>query len=80
MRVILRYKTGVGTFFIAQSNSGHFHPIFDQESLGSYKSIAHAIDDLVNDATDSVLHPITSELVDTSTLGLPDDPTEWERG
>jgi hypothetical protein len=53
--------------------------VFDHESLGSYQSILHAIDDLLNDATSSVLHPETVELLDTSTLGLPDDPGDWER-
>jgi hypothetical protein len=79
MRAILKHETRAGTFFIARSTSGTFHPVFDQESLGSYRSIALAIDDLVNDATDSVLHPITSELLDTSMLGLSDDPSEWEQ-
>jgi hypothetical protein len=79
MLAILKHETRTGTFFIARSASGVFHPVFDQESLGSNRSIALVIDDLVNDATDSVLHPITSELLDTSMLGLPDVPAEWER-
>lgn len=79
MRTILKYRTRVGTFYIAQAVDGRFHPMFDQESLGSYKSILHAIDDLLNDATSSVLHPETFELVDTSILGLPDDPRDWEQ-
>ncbi len=79
MRTLLKHATNVGTFYIAQSADGRYHPVFDNESLGSYRSIAHAVDDLVNDATCSVLHPDTSELLDTSTLGLPDDPREWAR-
>lgn len=79
MRAILKHKTRVGTFYIAQSVDGRYHPVFDEESLGSYRSIAHAIDDLVSDATGSILHPVTSELLDTSALGLSDDPSEWER-
>ncbi len=57
MRAILKHETRAGTFFIARSTSCTFHPVF---LIGSYRSIALAIDDLVNDATDSVLHPITS--------------------
>lgn len=79
MRAILRYPTRVEAFYIAQSTDGRFHPIFDNESLGSYRSIAHAIDDLTNDTTSSVLHPETIELLDTSAFGLPDDPDEWVR-
>lgn len=79
MRALLRYPTQAGTFYIAQSADGRFHPMFDDDSLGSYRSIAQAIDDLTNDATSSVLHPETFELLDTSVLGLPDDPGEWIR-
>jgi len=79
MKALLKYKTKVGTFYIAQSADGRFHPVFDDESLGSYISIAQAVDDLVHNATSSVLHPITSDLLDTSVLGLPEDPGEWDR-
>ncbi|MDO8776142.1 MAG: hypothetical protein Q7K57_47030 [Burkholderiaceae bacterium] len=79
MRALLRYPTQVGTFYIAQSTDGRFHPVFDDESLGSYRSIAHAINDLTSDATSSALHPKTFELMDTSVLGLPDNPGEWIR-
>ena len=75
---MLRYKTKVGTFYIAQSFDGRFHPVFDDESLGSYVSIEQAVDDLVLNATFSVLHPATSNLLDTSELGLPEGPGEWE--
>ncbi|WP_238350090.1 hypothetical protein [Pseudomonas sp. SWRI154] len=43
----------VGTFCIAQSGNGKFHPVFDHESLGSYHGIMHAVDDLLNDAASS---------------------------
>lgn len=79
MRALLRYSTLAGTFYIAQSADGRFHPIFDDDSLGSYRSIALAIDDLTHDATSSVLHPETFELLDTSALGLPADPGGWTR-
>lgn len=79
MRALLSYSTRAGTFYIAQSVDGRFHPIFDGDSLGSYRSIAQAIDDLTNDATSSVLHPETFELLDTSALGLPDEPGKWTR-
>lgn len=79
MRAILKFNTRVGTFFIAQSSNGRYHPFFNNESLGSYSSIVHAVDDLINGATFSVLHPSTAEVLDTSTLGLPEDPRDWER-
>ena len=79
MKPILKHKTKVGTFYIAQSADGRFHPVFDDEDLGSYLSIVHAVDGFVHDATFSVLHPATSERLDTSELGLPEEPEEWEK-
>ena len=79
MPPILKHRTTVGTFYIAQSTDGRFHPFFDDEGLGSYASIEEAIDDLVLNATFSVLHPVTSDVLDTSALGLPEDPREWEK-
>lgn len=43
MRALLRYPTQVGTFYIGQSTDGRFHLVFDDESLGSYRSITHAM-------------------------------------
>lgn len=79
MKALLKHKTSAGTFYIAQSADGRYHPVFDNESLGSYANITHAIDDLVHNVTFSVLHPDTSELLDTSLLGLPEEAGEWER-
>lgn len=79
MRAILKHRTRIGTFYIAQSADGRFHPVFEGESLGSYAKIDHAVDDLVHNATYTVLHPLTSQPVDTSELGLPEEPREWER-
>lgn len=78
MKAILRHRTRVGAFYIAQSSDARFHLVFNDESLGSYINIAQAVDDLVHNATFSVLHPVTSELLDTSELGIPEDPGEWE--
>jgi len=79
MKRLLSFTTRVGTFYIGQSSDGRFHPIFDDESLGSYAEVWQATDDLAHDATFSVLHPETSELLDTSELGIPEDPKEWVR-
>lgn len=79
MKLILKCNTQVGTFFIGQSPDGRFHPIFDDESLGSYAHDWQATEDLANNATFSVLHPKTGELLDTSPLGIPESPGEWER-
>lgn len=78
MRRLCKHNTRVGNFYIAQSRDGRFHPIYDDESLGSYESVMQAIDDLVCNATFSVSHPSSGEIIDTSELGIPDNPAEWE--
>jgi len=79
MKLLFSWDTKIGTFFIGRSSDGRFHPIFDNEGLGSYATVAQAVDDLVSNTTFSVLHPRTSDLVDTSALGLPEDWQEWNR-
>ncbi|TVQ80837.1 MAG: hypothetical protein EA380_02945 [Phycisphaeraceae bacterium] len=79
MKILLSFQTKAGTFYIGQSNDGRFHPIYDDESLGSYAQIWQATEDLAMNATFSVCHSQTGTLLDTSTLGIPEDPSEWER-
>jgi len=79
MRLLLRYPTSVGIFYIGQSTDQRFHPIFDNEDLGSYVEAWQATEDLANNVTFSVLHPETGDLLDTSEFEIPEDPTEWER-
>ena len=79
MRLILQYKTNVGTFYIGQSDDGRFHPIFNNESLGSYDKIWQATEDLAIGTTLSVLHPETNEFIDTSEIDIPYEPSEWEK-
>jgi hypothetical protein len=79
MKILLYWKTRAGTFYIGQSSNGRFHPIYNGESLGSYANAHQAVDDLAQNATFSVLHADTSAVLDTSELGIPEDPREWER-
>lgn len=79
MKRLYKYSTRAGKFYIALSRDGRFHPVYNDESLGSYESILQATDDLVCSATFSVLHPNSGAIIDTSELGIPDNPAEWER-
>ncbi len=79
MRLLLSCNSSAGTFYIGQSSDGRFHPIYDGEDLGSYWSIDQAIDDLCMNATFSVLHSETGEMLDTSEIGLEEDPLDWSR-
>lgn len=65
------HRTRRGTFRIVP-RGGRFHPFFEDEDLGSYHSVAAALDDLVGGYTTT-----PSNGVDTSTCGLPDAITEW---
>lgn len=66
--------TRVGRFFISVSDDGRFHPVFNDESLGSYNSAAGAADDLAGGHTFSV-----QGVKDTAALGIPADLGEWEK-
>lgn len=74
MKLIYAHKTRLGMFYIGQSPGGRFHPIFDDENLGSYFSPQQAVDDLAGGHTFSPFGGF-----DTSTLGIPDDVSEWIR-
>lgn len=78
MNLLLKINTKVGPFYIGQSNDGRFHPIYDNEGLGSYSQIWQATEDLATNSTYSVLHPKTGALLDTSQLGIPEDPNGWK--
>tara|TARA_R100000750_G_C2343891_1_gene95416 strand:- start:1575 stop:1802 length:228 start_codon:yes stop_codon:yes gene_type:complete len=73
MKLVCKFTTRVGEFYIGQSSDGRFHPIFQNESLGSYSQIWQATEDLAGGHTFSV-----SDIDDTSVLGIPEDPSEWE--
>lgn len=78
MRVLLSYPTDVGIFDLGQCENRKYHPIFNDESLGSYDSMQDAVDALVCNKTTPVKHMDTGELIDTSTLGISSDYTQWD--
>jgi hypothetical protein len=73
MRKLYVYNTKAGPFFIAEHN-GRFHPLFQDESLGSYKTAQQAVDDLTGGHTVAPPKGVKTEL-----LAIPHDLTEWER-
>lgn len=73
MKKLYSYRTRIGNFYIAEHN-GRFHPVFDNETLGSYATPQQAVEDLAGGHTFSI-----SSGVDTSTLGIPEDLVEWQR-
>lgn len=74
MKALCYWKTRVGTFYIAQSQDGRFHPVLDGESLGSYETIALALGDLTGGHTFQLPGGH-----DTSKLGISDNLSEWVR-
>jgi len=73
MRKLFYWNTRVGTFFIAEID-GRSHPVFDDESLGSRARPQQAAEDLAGGHTFSV-----GRGIDTATLGIPQDVSEWHR-
>lgn len=72
MKNLYQYKTRVGTFYIAEHN-GFFHPVYKEESLGSYSTAQQAVEDLAGGHAFSL-----SSGIDPSELGIPDDVSEWQ--
>jgi hypothetical protein len=66
------FETRIGPFFIAE-RGGRFHPVYGDESLGSYATPEQAAGDLAGGHTD-----FPSSGVDPSTLDIPDNLSEWE--
>lgn len=73
MKRLYVFHTRIGPFYIGE-RGGRFHPIYDDESLGSYSQAWQAAEDLAGGHTFSI-----SSGVDTATLGIPEDLVEWER-
>ena len=73
MKKLYSCSTRIGTFYIAEHN-GRFHPVFQDESLGSYFNAQQAAEDLAGGHT---FFPSCG--VDPSTLGIPEDVSEWTR-
>jgi hypothetical protein len=72
MRKLFAWNTRIGPFYIAEFQ-GRYHPVFEEESLGSYPTAQQAAEDLAGGHTFSI-----SSGIDTATLGIPDEVTEWE--
>ncbi len=71
MRKLYVYETSAGAFYIAEHN-GRFHPVFQEESLGSYATAQQAAEDLARGHTFSIAGGI-----DPSQLGVPDELGGW---
>jgi hypothetical protein len=65
------YQTKIGVFYIIHRN-GRWLAMYEDENLGGYISPQQAADDLSGGHTLSL-----SNGIDTSTLGIPEDISEW---
>lgn len=70
--LLIGHKTRKGPVFIGQSEDGRYHPMWQDESLGSYHSINAAVEDV---AGGHVFTP--SDGTDTGALGINSDASEW---
>ena len=71
-RKLYVWNTRIGSFYIAESG-GRFHPVYDDESLGSYARPEMAAQEVAVGHTFSI-----SSGIDTATLGIPEDLREWQ--
>jgi len=70
--LLIGHKTHMGTAFIGRSGDGRYHPMWRDESLGSYHNITGAVEDM---AGGHVFTP--SDGTDMGSLGLSDDLGDW---
>ena len=74
MKLVCYWPTRVGkAMILLNPRSGRFHVFLGDEDLGNYISPQHAADDISGGYTFS-----HSSGVDTATLGIPEDVSEWE--
>lgn len=73
MRLVYVFHTKIGPFYSGEQDV-RFHPIYHDDSLGSYAHAWQAAEDLAGGHTFSI-----SSGIDTATLGIPEDPAEWEK-
>ena len=73
IKALYFWKTGVGTFYIVFDGQRH-HPIFENESLGSYSQAWQAAEGLAGGHTFSL-----ASGDDTAELGIPEDVSEWNK-
>ena len=74
MKLLLMHETKKGTAFIGQTPDGRFHPVWDNERLGSYDSAKQAIYAIANGHCDTAFN-----VSDFSELGLSEDVGDWVR-
>lgn len=72
MKLLLGFMTRQGPVFVGKDQHGRFHPIWKNESLGSYHSGVAAIDDVAGGHTFS-----PSDGTDLGSLGISSDPGDW---
>lgn len=73
MRKLFIYNTRIGPFYIAESG-GRFHPVYEDESLGSYARPEQAAEDVAGGHAFSI-----SSGIDTATLGIPEELSDWRK-
>jgi hypothetical protein len=72
MRKLFVWNTRIGPVYIAEIG-GRYHPVYDEEPLGSYARPEQAAEDLAGGHIPSIRGG-----VDTASLGIPADLREWK--
>lgn len=71
IKLLYRFETSHGTFYIAQHRNGRFYAMLDEQLLDGYERPSQAAEDLAQGV---------SELGDsTRGLGIPSEISGWEK-
>lgn len=73
MHLLYVFHTKIGPFYIGKRD-GRFHPIYKNESLGSYAYAWQAVEDLAGGHTFSI-----GSGINTAALGIPPGLGEWKK-
>lgn len=74
IQLLLGYQTAKGPVFIGRTADGRFHPLWKEETLGSYPSIAAALDDVAGGHCKS-----PADGTDLDSLEISADIGRWEQ-
>lgn len=70
--LLIGHKTRKGTVFVGRSQDGRYHPMWQDESLGTYRTLTGAVEDVAGG------HTFTpSDGTDMGALGISSDTEDW---
>ncbi len=78
MMKLLQFQSTAGMFYVVRDGEKRYRILFGDTSVGTYDSIADAVESFVNESGFYIMHPEMGYPLDTFDLGIPDDISGWE--